>query len=79
MHIFENLENFLRDKDYYIDIFKNTIHVYNYETLKRLTDKEIELELKEFNLIIKGENLVVKEMEKHEILVKGKILEVVFN
>ncbi len=79
MHIFENLENFLRDKDYYIDIFKNTIHVYNYETLKSLTDKEIELELKEFNLIIKGENLVVKEMEKHEILVKGKILEVVFN
>ena len=79
MHIFENLENFLRDKDYYIDIFKNTIHVYNYEALKSLTDKEIELELKEFNLIIKGENLVVKEMEKHEILVKGKILEVVFN
>ena len=53
----KNLENFLKDQDYYIDMYKNTLHVFNYEDLINLTDKEIKLKLKDFTLEIKGENL----------------------
>lgn len=79
MHMVKNLENFLRDKDYYIDIYKDTLHVFNYEDLITLTSEEIKLKLKDFNLEIKGTNLIVKAMEAREILIKGKIFEVKFN
>jgi len=71
MHIIKNLRNFLMDQDYYIDIFNDCLHVYYYESLISLSDVLIELKLKEFNLIIEGENLIVSMMDNHEILIKG--------
>ncbi len=73
MKIIKNMQNFLLDQDYYIDIFNNCLHVYYYQTLNTLTDNLIELKLKEFNLIIEGENLTVNSMDNHEILIKGLI------
>ena len=73
MRIMKNLQNFLYDQDYYIDIFNNCLHVYYYLDLLSLSDKCIELKLKEFTLKIEGENLVVSSMDKHEILIKGTI------
>ena len=73
MRIMKNLQNFLYDQDYYIDIFNNCLHVYYYQELLSLSDEYIELKLKEFILKIEGENLVVSSMDKHEILIKGII------
>ena len=73
MKIVNNLENFLKDQDYYIDIFKNFFHVYDYLSLNTLTDTLIEIKLKDFNLIIEGSNLVVRSMDKREILISGTI------
>ena len=73
MKIIKNLQNFLLDQDYYIDIFNNCLHVYYYQNLNILTDTLIELRLKDFILKIEGENLVVNSMDNHEILIKGVI------
>ena len=73
MRIMKNLQNFLYDQDYYIDIFQNCLHVYYYEELLSLSDTLIELKLKEFILVIEGENLSISSMDKHEMLIKGKI------
>ena len=73
MRMIKNLQNFLYDQDYFIDIFKNCLHVYYYLDLLSLSDTCIELKLKEFILKIEGENLVVRNMDKHEILIKGVI------
>lgn len=73
MRIMKNLQNFLLDQDYYIDIFNNCLHVYYYEELKTLSEQQIELKLKEFVLIIDGDNLIVSAMDNHEILIKGII------
>ena len=73
MRILKNLQNFLYDQDYFIDIFNDCLHVYYYIDLLNLSDKSIELKLKEFILIISGQNLVVSKMDKHEILIKGII------
>lgn len=78
MRIIKNLQNFLMDQDYYIDIFNNCLHVYYYESLIELSNKKIELKLKEFNLIIEGEDLIVSAMDNHEILIKGTINEMRF-
>lgn len=78
MRIIKNLQNFLLDQDYYIDIFDHCLHVYYYETLLSLSDDKIELKLKEFILEIIGENLVVSRLDNHEILVKGIIKEMRF-
>ncbi|MDE5539465.1 MAG: YabP/YqfC family sporulation protein [Bacilli bacterium] len=75
----KNLQNFLLDQDYYIDIFNNCLHVYYYETLTTLTDKLIELKLKEFILTIEGKDLTVSAMDNHEILIKGEITTLRFN
>lgn len=79
MHIIKNIQNFLMDQDYYIDIFNNCLHVYYYEELITLKDNLIELKLKEFNLVIEGTNLLVNAMDNHEILIKGTINSVRFN
>lgn len=79
MRIVKNIQNFLMDQDYYIDIFNNCLHVYYYEELITLTDTLIELKLKEFNLIVEGENLIVSGMDNREILIKGKINLLRFN
>lgn len=79
MRIMKNLQNFLYDQDYYIDIFQNCLHVYYYLDLLSLSSTSIELKLKEFTLKIEGEDLVVSSMDKHEILIKGKIKNVRFD
>ncbi len=78
MRIIKNLQNFLMDQDYYIDIFNNCLHVYYYETLLSLSSTLIELKLKEFTLTIEGNDLIVSAMDNHEILIKGIINNVRF-
>ena len=73
MQIINNLRNFLQDKEYYIDIFDNSLHVYQYEKLISLADKEICLKLKDFILFVEGEKLSISCLDKCEILIVGVI------
>lgn len=73
MRIMKNLQSFLYDQEYFIDLFKNCLHVYYYEELLSLSDTLIELKLKEFILVIEGDDLSISSMDKHEMLIKGKI------
>lgn len=79
MHIKDNLINFLHDKKYFINIYDNYIYVFNYEKLITLTSVLIILKLDNFNIEIKGTNLVITKMMPSEILIKGKIKNVGFN
>lgn len=79
MHIKDNLINFLYDKKYFINIYDNYIYVFNYEKLLTLTSVLIILKLDNFNIEIKGKDLVITKMMPSEILIKGKIKNVGFN
>ena len=76
MNIFNSLSNFLYDNDYFFALFKDNIYVYNYHDILFLTEKKIILILKDFNLHIKGDNLIVKKLDKKEILIEVIINEV---
>lgn len=79
MHIKDNLINFLYDKKYFINIYDNYIYVFNYEKLITLTSVLIILKLDNFNIEIKGKDLVITKMMPSEVLIKGKIKNVGFN
>ena len=67
MHIKDTLINFLYDKEYFISIYDNFIHVFNYKDLISLTNKLVILKLDKFKLEIK------------EILIRGVIKNVGIN
>lgn len=67
------MKNFLMDFDYYIDIYEDNIHIFNYIDILRLNETEITLSMNGFKLQITGENFTVKRLEKREILIQGKI------
>lgn len=74
LHLKENLINFLYDLDYFITIYDNYIHIFNYKELISLSDTKIVLKMPNFTLEIKGNNLFITKMLKNELLIKGNIL-----
>lgn len=78
MHLYKTMKNFLMDFDYYLDIYENKIHVFNYTDIEKLTDTEIILAMPSFTLILQGTSFVVKRLEKREILIEGVLEDVRF-
>lgn len=78
MHLYKTMKNFLMDYDYYIDIYDNKIHVFNYIDILKLNDEEIVLAMATFTLTLKGTSFVVKRLEKREILIEGVLEDVRF-
>ncbi len=78
MHLYKTMKNFLMDFEYYIDIYEEKIHIFNYIDIEKLTEDEIILTMPKFTLFLKGENFAVKRLEKREILIEGTILDLRF-
>ena len=73
MHLYKTMRNFLLDFNYYIDIYENKIHVFNYIDILKLNNEEIKLSMPSFILHITGKNFSVKRLEKREILLDGDL------
>ncbi len=73
MHIKKILQNFLYDQEYFISLFQNSLHIYNYEELLILSETYIEIKLDKFIICIDGLNLTIVSMDKRELLIKGTI------
>jgi len=78
LHFKESFKNFLFDLENFITIYENTLHVFNYEKLNKLSETEIIIKIKNKLLKIEGINLKIKQMTKQELLVNGTILKVEF-
>ena len=79
MHIKENLINFLYDKNYFINIYDEYIHIFNYRELISLSSKKIILKMESFKININGTDLFITKMLPNEILIKGNIVKVGFS
>ena len=75
-NMLEIFKNYLRNEEYYIIIYSNYIYIFNYKEIKKFTDKFISLELNKLRVNIFGNDLLIKKLEKHELLIKGNILKV---
>ena len=54
------------------------MHVFNYQKLNKLSDKEIILVIDNKEVYIEGINLKIKQMTKQELLINGHVLKVEF-
>ena len=79
LHFKDIFSNYLYDLEDFITIFDNSLHVFNYEKLNKLSAEEIILTIPKKQVIIKGLNLKIKQMTKQELLIKGQITKVEFN
>ena len=73
MQIINNIKNFLYDLNYFINIYENHIHIYNYADLLKLSEIEIVLLIEDFEVYITGLNLHIIKMAEKELLVQGTI------
>ena len=78
LHFKEYFSNFLFDLENFITIYDNTLHVFNYQRLNKLSATEIVLTFENKKVTIAGNNLKIKQMTKQELLISGQILKVEF-
>ena len=74
----ENLVNYIKDDDYLIGIYTNMVHIFNYKKIINVLNNEIIIEVKKIRVKVIGENLIIKKMDKFEMLINGKIKRVDF-
>ena len=75
MHLYNTLKIFLYDQDYFVDLWKNCLHVYGIVDIDTLKEQKIVLTLEKFKLEINGENFRVLKLSKKEILIQGEVSE----
>ena len=63
MHLYKTLKSFLYDQDYFVDLWKNCLHVYGIVDIDTLKEQKIVLTLEKFKLEINGENFRVDLLE----------------
>ncbi len=78
MHIKDSLINFLYDKKFFINIYDNFIHVFNFNEISCLSSNIICLQFDGFDLEIKGNDLFITKLIHKEMLIKGQIKNVEF-
>ncbi len=79
--IIDNFKNIFINEAYSINLTNNKIYIQNYDKLLSITDKQILLKLKDFNLKIKGLDFKIVKMLDKEILFNGHIesMEYIYN
>ena len=78
LHFSEYFKDFLYDLNDFITIYENNLHVFNYTKLNKLSADEIVITINNKKILIKGNNLKIKQMTKQELLINGLILKVEF-
>ena len=73
MLMIDNIKNYLYDKNYFINIYDDYIHIFNYQRLNDFREDKVILKMDNFTIIIKGNNFLVTKMLENEILIKGDI------
>ncbi len=69
----DNIKTFLYDREYFISLFDNNVHVFNYLEVRNFTENEIVLNMENFRLAIKGKKLKITKMENRELIINGDI------
>lgn len=75
MHLYKTIKNFLLDQDYFIDLWKNYVHVYGFNKIEILQETKIVLTIQDFQLEITGHDFRVLKLTKQEILIQGNLKE----
>lgn len=78
MNIIDGIRSYVMENDTKITIVKNKINITNYIDIGHFDNNKIIVKLKNKNIIIKGENLVVSKLLDSEILITGEFYNIEF-
>ena len=71
MNIVSGIRSYILESDTKITIVNNKLNITNYIDIGHFDSNKIIVKLKDKNIIIKGENLVVSKLLDNEILITG--------
>ena len=68
----KNIVNYVRNNEFYINIWKNKINIVNFKEIIILEDEKIVIKSDESKIIIRGRNLSINKLLDNELLITGK-------
>ena len=68
------LVDYVKNEEFQLTVFKDRIHILNYEEVLSLEDHLIRIKACSKTILIRGENLVVNKLLDQEILIFGTLL-----
>lgn len=75
---FNKLRSYISENEFEMKIYKNQIDVLNYESIGHFDTNKVIIRLKDGNVVINGEYLVVSKLLSDEVLVTGTIKNIEF-
>ena len=78
MKLIRKIDNYINDKDIKIISTDNYVNITNYVKILDFDSNNIDIELSNYNLLIKGKDLVINKMYDNELLIKGKIESIIY-
>ena len=74
----DNLRSYVLEDKFKITIFINKIDIQNYQEIDHFDDVKIIVRYNQGHVIIKGENLTISKLLNDELLIIGKIKNILF-
>ena len=74
----KNIRNYVTDSEFKIIIKNNSIYIENYIDIGSIYEKEISIFIKNKQIKIIGNNLLIKKMLNKQILILGKYNNILF-
>lgn len=74
----DNLRSYVLEDKFKITIFINKIDIQNYKEIDHFDDTQIIVRYNRGHVIIKGENLTISKLLNDELLIIGKIKNILF-
>ncbi len=71
-----NLMSFIRNNEFYINIWKNKINIVNFDKIVILENNKVVINAPNGKITIKGDNLSINKLLDREILLSGNIFSV---
>ena len=78
MKLIRKIDNYINDKNIRIISTDNYVNITNYNKILDFDSNNINIELSNYNLLIKGKELVINKMYDNELLIKGKIESIIY-
>ena len=74
----KRIKSYLNDTDFKLNITNKIIHIDNIQSISKLEDNIISLNIEDFKLTIEGTNFTIKKLIEREILFTGIIKNIKF-
>lgn len=69
----KEINNYINEKEFRINIYKNKINIINYTKIISLEDTFISVLTNNKKIIVKGKNLILLKILENELLIKGEL------